>query len=157
MEQDDLEFDEALRQAQDLGLAEADASMDISGKDAGQKLRILGELAFDERPVRLRIHGIADVTRAEIDQARTRRCVVRHVATARRVAGGIEMRVERTELPESHPLASIRDENNAVIVRGRATGEMMFQGKGAGSLPTAAAVLADVIELAGSKHRPNLT
>jgi homoserine dehydrogenase len=81
--------------------------------------------------------------------------VVRHVATARRVAGGVEMRVERRELPESHPLASIRDENNAVVIRGRAVGELMFQGKGAGSLPTAAAVLSDVIEIASSETQRN--
>ena len=148
MEQDDLEFPEALRLAQERGLAEADPALDVSGDDAAQKLRILGELAFGPLPVRLRVHGIGDVTRGEIEQARARRCVIRHVATARRAAGGIEMRVERRELPESHPLASVRDENNAVVVRGRAVGEVMFQGKGAGSLPTAAAVLADVIELA---------
>ena len=148
MEQDDLEFPEALRLAQERGFAEADPSLDIGGGDAAQKLRILGEIAFGPLPVRLRVHGIGDVTRGEIEQARARRCVIRHVATARRVAGGIEMRVERRELPESHPLAAVRDENTAVVVRGRAVGEVMFQGKGAGSLPTAAAVLADVIELA---------
>lgn len=83
---------------------------------------------------------------------------MRHVATARRAAGGIEMRVERRELPEFHPLAAVRDENNAVVVRGRAVGEMMFQGKGAGSLPTAAAVLSDVIEIASElNHTRALT
>jgi homoserine dehydrogenase len=157
MEQDDLEFDEALVRAQEMGFAEEDPSLDISGTDAAQKLRILGELAFGARPVRLRVHGIADVTRAEIEQARARRSVIRHVASARRVAGGIEMRVERRELPESHPLAAVRDENNAIVVRGNAVGELMFQGKGAGSLPTAAAVLADVIELAGRNRMYNLT
>jgi len=148
MEQDDLDFADALQLARERGFAEADATLDISGEDAGQKLRILSALAFGSETLRLRTHGIADVTRDEIEQARARRCVVRHVATARRVAGGVELRVERRELPESHPLASVRDENNAVIVRGRAVGELMFQGKGAGSLPTAAAVLSDVIEIA---------
>jgi homoserine dehydrogenase len=151
MEQDDIEFEAALRLAQKRGFAEADPALDVSGEDAAQKLRILGELAFWPQNVRMRVHGIGDVTRAESEQARARRCVVRHVATARRVAGGIEMRVERRELPEFHPLAAVRDENNAVVVRGRAVGELMFQGKGAGSLPTAAAVLSDVIEIA--RHR----
>ena len=64
--------------------------------------------------------------------------------------GGVDLRVERRELPESHPLASVRDENNAVIIRAKAVGEMMFVGKGAGSLPTAAAVLSDVIEIASA-------
>src|SRR5438132_1332820 len=67
---------------------------------------------------------------------------------ARRVAGGVELRVERRELPEFHPLAAVRDENNAVMVRSRAAGEMFFVGKGAGAMPTAAAVLSDVIEIA---------
>ena len=153
MEQDDLEFEAALRLAQERGFAEAEPALDVGGDDAAQKLRILGELAFGPQNVRMRVHGIADVTRAEVEQARSRRCVVRHVATARRVAGAIEMRVERRELPESHPLASVRDENNAVVIRGRAVGQMMFQGKGAGSLPTAAAVLSDVIEIARESNR----
>ncbi len=152
MEQDDLEFDDALRLAQERGFAEADPSLDVGGGDAAQKLRILGELAFGPQVVRMRVHGITDVSRAEVEQARARRCVVRHVATARRAAGGVEMRVERRELPEFHPLAAVRDENNAVVVRGRAVGEMMFQGKGAGSLPTAAAVLSDVIEIASKEN-----
>jgi homoserine dehydrogenase len=158
IEQDDLEFADALRLAQERGFAEADPSLDVGGHDAEQKLRILGELAFGPQVVRTRVHGIADVTRAEVEQARARRCVVRHVAMARRAAGGIEMRVERRELPEFHPLAAVRDENNAVVVRGRAVGEMMFQGKGAGSLPTAAAVLSDVIEIASElNHTRSLT
>src|ERR1019366_10230022 len=129
----------------------------ISGVDAAQKLRILSELAFGPMTIRLRVYGIGDVTRAEIEQARSRRCVVRHVAAARRVAGGVELRVERRELPESHPLAAVRDETNAVVVRGRAVGEIMFQGKGAGSLPTAAAVLADVVGLAQQNRMHVLT
>jgi homoserine dehydrogenase len=95
------------------------------------------------------------VTPAEIEQARSRRCVVRHVATARRVAGGVDLRVERRELPEFHPLASVRDENNAVLLKGRAVGELMFVGKGAGALPTAAAVLSDVIEIYTESDSPN--
>ena len=158
MEQDDLEFDAALRLAQERGFAEADPALDVGGEDAAQKLRILGELAFGPHHVNMRVHGITDVTRAEVEQARARRCVVRHVATARRVGGGIEMRVERRELSEFHPLAAIRDENNGVVIRGRAVGELMFQGKGAGSLPTAAAVLSDVIEIASMKNgRRDLT
>jgi len=147
MEDDGLELAEALGEAQRKGFAEADPSLDVDGDDAAQKLRILAGVAFDA-PVRsLRVHGIRDVTRAEVEGARSRRCVVRHVATARRLAGGIELRVERRELPEQHPLAAAKGENNAVLVRGRAVGEMLFAGKGAGSLPTAAAVLSDVIEI----------
>src|ERR1051325_2017423 len=147
MEDDVLSFDDALQLAQQRGFAEADPTLDVEGEDAAQKLRILASVAFDA-PVRsLRVHGIRDVTRAEVEGARSRRCVVRHVASARHIASGVELRVERRELPEQHPLATIKDENNAVLVRGRAVGEMLFAGKGAGSLPTAAAVLSDVLEL----------
>src|SRR5947209_15901606 len=148
MEQDDLEFDAAVRLAQERGFAEADPALDVGGHDAAQKLRILAELAFGAGDVTLRVHGIEDVTMNEIEQARARRCVVRHIATARRVAGGVELRVERRELPEFHPLAAVREENNAVMVRSKAAGEMLFVGKGAGAMPTASAVLADVIEIA---------
>ena len=150
MEEKGLDFAAALRLAQQNGFAEAEATLDVSGADALQKLQILSELAFGTAShTRIRVHGIDDIEREEIEQARSRRCVIRHVASARRLPGGVELRVERRELPESHPLASVRDENNAVIIRGRAVGEMLFVGKGAGSLPTAAAVLSDVIELAG--------
>jgi len=147
MEERGLDFATALRLAQDRGFAEADATLDVTGMDALQKLQILAELAFGSSHVRMKVHGIDDISRQEIEQARSRRCVVRHVATARRLPGGAELRVERRELPESHPLASVRDENNAVIIRAKAVGEMLFVGKGAGSLPTAAAVLSDVIEI----------
>jgi len=150
MEQDDLEFGDALRLAQQRGFAEADPALDVSGQDAMQKLTILAEIAIGrvENPSHMRVHGIEDVTRDEIEQARARRCVVRHVASARRVPGGVELRVERRELPEFHPLAAVRDENNAVMLRARAAGDMLFVGKGAGSMPTASAVLADVIDIA---------
>ncbi len=148
MEEGGLAFARALRLAQDGGFAEADATLDISGADAMQKMKILAELAFGARHVRSRTHGISDVSAEEIEQARSRRCLVRHVASARRLRGGVEISVERRELPESHPLAAVRDENNGVIVRGAAVGEMLFVGRGAGAMPAAAAVLSDIIEMA---------
>ena len=149
MEEDGCEFDDALRLAQARGFAEADPSLDVDGQDAAQKLRILAELAFGRLgKAKLRVAGIRDVTRKEIEGAAARGAVIRHVASARRVAGGVELRVERGELPMAHPLASVKDEHNAVIVRGRAVGEMTFTGRGAGSLPTAVAVMSDVIGLA---------
>jgi len=151
MEERGTSYADALADAQRHGFAEADPTLDVSGEDAAQKLRILAGFAFDiddERAVRRRVHGIEDVTPTEIEQARSRRCVIRHVATARRVRGRLELSVERRELPEFHPLASVRHENNGVIVRGAAVGEMLFVGKGAGALPTAAAVLADVVDVA---------
>ena len=149
MEEDEMSFDDALRLAQDRGFAEADPTLDIDGHDAGQKLRILAGLAWGTpASVKLRVAGIRDVTRAEVEAATSRSAAVRHVASARRIAGGIELRVERRELPFGHPLARVKEENNAVVIRGRAVGEMAFSGRGAGSMPTAAAVMSDVIELA---------
>lgn len=151
MEERGTSYAAALTEAQSSGFAEADPSLDVSGEDAAQKLRILASFAFgvdDDHVIRRRVRGIEDVTEGEIEQARSRRCVVRHVATARRVNARVELNVERRELPEFHPLASVRNENNAVILRGAAVGEMLFAGKGAGALPTAAAVLADVVDVA---------
>lgn len=148
MEEQSASYAAALAEAQRNGFAEADPTLDVSGEDAAQKLRILAGFAFDigdDQLVRRRVHGIEDVTQMEIEQARSRRCVVRHVATARRSKARVELNVERRELPEFHPLAAVRNENNGVIVRGSAVGEMLFVGKGAGALPTAAAVLGDVI------------
>jgi homoserine dehydrogenase len=150
MEEHGASYASALSDAQRNGFAEADPSLDVSGEDAAQKLRILAGFAFaidDENVVRRRVHGIEDVTQTEIEQARSRRCVIRHIATARRAKARVELNVERRELPEFHPLASVRHENNGVIVRGKAVGEMLFVGKGAGALPTAAAVLADVVSV----------
>jgi homoserine dehydrogenase len=153
MEDDGLDLAEALAMAQRRGFAEADPSLDIDGDDAAQKMRILASIAFDAPLRTTQVHGIRDLTRGEIEGARSRGCGVRQGATARRVAGGVELRVERRELPETHPLASAKEENNAVLIRGRAVGELLFAGKGAGSMPTAAAVLSDVIEIAGAERR----
>lgn len=145
IESDGLSFGDALRLAQERGFAEADPSLDVDGEDAAQKLRILASLAFGEPIVRGAIAGIRGITRDDVERARDRGFVIRHVATARRTAGGIELRVAPEELPASDPLAFVRDEFNAVVIRGRAAGEITLIGKGAGAGPTATAVVSDVI------------
>jgi len=140
-----LELAEAVLCAQEAGFAEADPSLDVSGDDAAQKLAILAQLAFDE-PVRTTsVVGIEGIAFEDIERARWKGCVVRQVAEARRVAGGIALTVEPRELPVAHPLARIVDEQNGVVIRGRAVGEVLLSGRGAGSMPTAAAVLSDVL------------
>jgi homoserine dehydrogenase len=146
--EDGLGFADALALAQANGFAESDPSLDVDGEDAAQKLAILAELAFDAPVRRTTVRGIRDITLTEIAAARANGRVVRSIAEARRVAGGVELSVMPRCIASSEPLASIRDEQNAVLVRGRAVGEIFLSGRGAGSLPTAAAVLADVIELA---------
>lgn len=143
-----LGFAEAVARAQELGFAEADPTLDVSGEDAAQKLAILAELAFDV-PVRARfVTGISEVTPDDVERARAHGQVIRQIAEAHRVAGGVALRVEPRCIDAHEPLARIRDERNAVVIRGRAVGEIFLSGAGAGSLPTAAAVLADVLELA---------
>ncbi len=136
-----LTLEQAVALAQQKGFAEADASLDIGGHDAMQKLKILAGLAFNEPVRRTTVVGIESASRAGTGY------VVRQVAEARRVAGGVELVVENRRLPASDPLAGVRDEQNAVAIRGRAVGEIWLSGRGAGSLPTAAALLGDILNL----------
>jgi homoserine dehydrogenase len=146
MEEDGLELPEAVRQAQARGFAEADPAFDIGGVDSAQKLRILARLAFPNLPaVKVETDGIGAVRAAAIDAARERDSVIRLIAEARRVPGGVALSVGPRVIARGDPLASVREENNGVVIRGRASGELLLTGKGAGSMPTAAAVLADVI------------
>ncbi len=146
--QEGLELETAVAIAQEHGFAEADPSLDLSGEDAAQKLGILAQLAFDEPTRRVSVTGIGGVTRGEIDRARTAGEVIRLVAAARRTARGVELEVAPRRLHASHQLARVVDEQNAVVIRGRAVGEVILSGRGAGSMPTAAAVLSDVIAMA---------
>lgn len=143
-----LEFDAAVRAAQERGFAEADPSLDIDGHDSAQKLRILASLAFDAPITHESVIGIRSVTRAEIERAHAGGCVIRLVAEAERLPGGVTLRVRPQELDAADIFGAVRDEFNVVAIRGRATGEVILTGKGAGSAPTAAAVLSDVIEIA---------
>ncbi len=150
MAEDALSFEEALRRAQERGFAEADPSLDVDGVDAAQKLVVLSELAFGARvlPEQVPVEGIRSLGLEDVRAARDLGYVIKHLARARDFGGELELRVEPVLLPETHPLATVRDENNAVLVEGEAIGAMMFEGKGAGARPTATAVLADVIDAA---------
>ena len=147
-------FASALRCAQERGFAEADAGLDVDGEDAAQKMRILASLAFDAPVVDEHVVGIRWIEPRHLERARAGGNVIRLVASAERVAGGVALRVEPCELDANDPLANVKDENNAVVVRARAAGEIVLSGKGAGALPTASAVLADVVEMAWSGGRP---
>ncbi len=143
-----LDFDDAVRVAQQRGFAEADPTLDIDGHDAAQKIRILAALAFDAPVTHESVIGIRSVTRADIDRAHAGGCVIRLVAEAERVAGGVTVTVRPQEFDAADVFGAVRDEFNIVAIRGRATGEVILTGKGAGPLPTAAAVLSDVVEIA---------
>lgn len=147
MSKEGLGFQEALREAQSLGYAEADPSSDVEGYDAARKLTILASIAFNTR-VRLDqvyVEGITRVTAEDIAYATNLKYVVKLLAIARGSSDGIEVRVHPALLPKNHPLASVNDVYNAIFVTGDAVGDVMFYGRGAGELPTASAVAADVM------------
>jgi homoserine dehydrogenase len=150
MAEDGLDFGDALREAQAQGFAEADPTLDIDGHDAAQKLKILAELAFNT-PVStdaVAVEGIGGITAADIQAARELGYVIKQVATVALEDGTLSLCAAPVLLASSHQLAGVRNENNAVLVSGDAVGEMLFCGKGAGSLPSASAVLSDVIDIA---------
>jgi len=148
--EDGATFDAALDVAKACGFAEPDPSLDIDGHDALQKLQILVALAFgfDVDPATIRVDGIRRVTKGDVDAARRRGLVLRHLVQADRLPGGLWLSVGPVLLPERHPLAWSKNEFNSLLVRGDAVGETIFTGKGAGPTATASAVLADVIDVA---------
>ena len=143
-------FAKALVEAQRRGFAEADPTLDLDGIDSAQKLQLLAEIAFGVRldGRKFPVEGIRHVEDEDLRTAAELGFVVRHLAIAKDLGATLDLRVHPALLPKTHPLAHVRDEFNSVLVRGDAIDEMIFTGKGAGALPTASAVLADVIEIA---------
>jgi homoserine dehydrogenase len=144
------ELGEALADAQRLGYAERDPSADIEGYDAAAKAAILASLAFDAEIVAGDVYreGISGVSSVDIAHARRMGYVIKLLAIAEDHEGGIGVRVHPSLIPASHPLASVRESFNAVFVQADAVGDLMFYGRGAGALPTASAVLGDVVDVA---------
>jgi homoserine dehydrogenase len=140
-------FAEALDEATALGYAEADPSADVEGFDAAAKAAILASIAFHSRVTVEDVHreGIVDVTAADIASAKAMGRVVKLLAICERAGSGVSVRVHPAMIPLTHPLASVRDAFNAVFVEGESVGQLMFYGRGAGGLPTASAVLGDVV------------
>lgn len=143
-------YEQALALAQKEGFAEADPTGDVEGLDAARKLVILAKLAFGYQlnlgdfPV----EGITHVIQEDFEAARHYGCKLRLIGTAEKSEQGFVARVGMHLVPFGHPLAIVKNENNGVFVRGEATGETMLYGPGAGSLPTANSVVADVVAIA---------
>jgi len=150
MEQAELSLDKAVAEAQALGLAEGDTEADLSGYDAAQKLSILAYRAFGVwvHPNGFLVRGIREIDPADCDLAESMGCRIRLIARAARVNGTLDMAVEPVLLPAWHLLASVEEEYNAVYLRCASAGDLSLFGKGAGALPTATAVLGDLIDLA---------
>ncbi|QQK81325.1 homoserine dehydrogenase [Salicibibacter cibi] len=149
MTKEELGYDEALQQAKDQGFAESDPTADLEGLDAARKMVILARLGFSAS-VRLDdvyLKGMNAVTAEDIDFGQQLGYTLKLIGIAHRNEEGIEVSVEPVFIPEDHPLASVHDEYNAVYVYGEAVGETMFYGPGAGSLPTATAVVSDVMSV----------
>lgn len=145
-----LDYNDVLKVAQEKGFAEADPTADVEGIDVANKLSILMALAFDTyvAPTDIPTEGITKITKEKIDIAKANGCKIKLIASAKKIGDKVEYFVGPKELPESHPLAGVSNEFNAVFVKGNAVDELMFYGKGAGPLPTGSAVMGDVLEIA---------
>ncbi len=150
MADEGLDFDEVLADAQRLGYAEADPTADVDGFDAASKVAILSSIAFHTRVTTddVYMQGIRSVSAADIEQARSLGYAVKLLGIARWTPEGVDARVHPAMIPADHLLASVSGAMNAVYVVGDAVGETMFYGAGAGSFPTASAVVGDILELA---------
>ena len=147
------EFAEVLAKAQRSGLAEADPTLDVDGHDAAHKLCLLVALAFGViiKPAQVYTEGIRAITQQDIAYARELGFTIKLLAIAKDEDGGIEARVHPTMIPRKHLLADVGGAFNAIYIQGEALGSSMYFGRGAGELPTATAVLGDIVEIA--RHR----
>ena len=148
MAEDGSDYNAVLKEAQRLGYAEANPAADVEGMDAARKAAILASIAFNTRIQldQVSVEGITNIEPADINYANQLGYVIKLLAVAKDYGDrGVNVRVHPVFLPSSHPLASVKDVFNAIFLRGNAIGDAMFYGRGAGSLPTASAVVADVI------------
>lgn len=149
MSENGLEYEQAVKQAQELGFAEADPSSDVNGDDAAYKIAILSTIAFRQR-INLKDipkEGITKISREDINYAKELGYSIKLLASSVRKNNEIELRVHPAFVPCSHPLSTVKNEFNAVFLKGNAVGELMLYGKGAGSLPTGSAVLGDIMSI----------
>jgi len=153
MSREGAAYEDVLADAQRLGLAEPDPTADVEGYDAAYKLSILSTLAFHRHvPVEnIYREGITGVTPLDVLCGKEFGLTLKLLAIAKEEDGKIQARVHPTFVPDSHPLAGVGDAFNAVYVNGHACGEMMFYGRGAGDMPTASALVSDLVKAARAK------
>jgi homoserine dehydrogenase len=152
MTEEGADYSAALSEAQRLGYAERDPTADVEGFDAGAKAAIIATIAFGSRVVAGDVYheGISQITAKDISMAAKLGYVIKLLAICEQdpASKEIAVRVHPAMVPAQHPLASVRDSYNAVFIEGEAVGSLMFYGRGAGGLPTASAVLGDLIDAA---------
>lgn len=152
MSEKGLSFNEAVIEAQALGFAEADPSSDVDGDDAAYKLSILSNIAFGQNLTISKVlkQGITSISKFDMDYAKDLGYTIKLLASSIKKDDSLELLVQPTLIPSNHSLANVKNEFNAVIIKGNAVGEIMLYGKGAGSLPTGSSVLSDIIFIAKS-------
>ncbi len=149
MHQDELEFGQALQEAQAKGFAEADPTLDVGGGDAAHKLTILASIVssgfvdFGS----IFVEGITAITKLDINFAKSLGYTIKLLAIYRLVEDGLDLRVHPTLIPNSHLLAAVNQELNAIFVKGDFVGDTMFYGPGAGERPTGSAIVGDIVDL----------
>jgi len=150
MDEEQMTFGEVLDDAQQLGFAESDPTFDVEGFDAGHKISLLSMLAFNSHIdfPGIPIEGISKLRPIDFEFAKDMGYTVKLLGIANKINNDIDIRVHPTMIHNDHPLASVRNENNAVFFNGDMTGPVIMYGKGAGSLPTASAVVSDIIQIA---------
>ena len=150
MTEEGADYAEVLRDAQAKGFAEADPTADVEGIDVANKLSILIALLFDQyvAPADIPTTGISKITGDDIAAAKAEGCKIKLIAHAKVEDGKIVASVSPKKLPESHPLAGVSNEFNAVYITGDMVGEVMLYGRGAGALPTGSAMVGDIISIA---------
>ena len=150
MDEDGMSYEDALKEAQEKGFAEADPTADVDGLDAAAKIAILASIAFNSRVTMNQVftEGIRRISPVDLAMAHEMGYAVKLLAHAYRSDAGIDVRVHPTMIPESHQLATVNGVFNAIYTVGDAAGENMFFGEGAGAGPAASAVMGDVLEVA---------
>ena len=144
------DYQDVLGDAQRLGLAEPNPAADVEGLDAAYKLSIMASLAFHGRVPfpKVYVEGITNLTAMDISCGKEMGYVLKLLAIAKRAGNTVQVRVHPTFLPKDHPLSSVSGSFNAVYLKGHACQEMMLQGRGAGDMPTASAVVSDILRAA---------
>jgi len=152
------DYDEILKEAQDLGYAEADPTFDVGGFDAAHKLLILASIAYgiDAKPEDIVIEGIENITQTDVTFAKEFGYEIKLLGIAKKVEKGVELRVHATMIPSESMIAKVDGVMNAVTVVGDCVGETMYYGAGAGGDATASAVIADIIDIVRGNHGPML-
>lgn len=142
-------YDQALMKAQELGFAESDPTNDVEGIDAAYKMVILSQFSYGThiKMSNMSVEGISTIQQEDVQQADAFGYTIKLLGISRRIDDGVFAEVGPVLVPQDHPLATINNENNAVMVTGKAVGETLFYGPGAGGLPTANSVLSDIVSV----------